>query len=113
MERVEISMKDFLCGITTGIPICCITWFASEWHHFDGNGKDAHWNRIPKKIDEVQYIPCPECGKKGNFKDIWVCPIDADCGVCQSGGFRNRIIKPRKNGMRRVSEINKQIKPRR
>jgi hypothetical protein len=107
MEQIKISMEDFICGITTGIPICCITWYASEWVRLDRNARDIHWLGMSKKMDEIQYIPCPVCGKRGNFVDIWLCPGSADCKGCQTGGFRERIKKPRKYGMRRASEIYK------
>lgn len=105
INEKPIPMKVFLCGITTGIPLCCIAWYSGGWHLLDKEARAAHWPDSEEMIKRLQYIPCPECIKNKNFVNVWYCQADADCRVCLTGGFRERIIKPRKHGMRRASEL--------
>lgn len=58
---------DFLYGIISGIPLCCIIYYSFM------NKKNKHglWYKISFKSkipSDINYVPCPRCISKNRFK---------------------------------------------
>lgn len=62
----ETNLTDHMavnlaCGIHSGIPICCIAYFVSEWIHFDNKTRYKRIRNFRKLKLKVDYVPCPNC----------------------------------------------------
>jgi hypothetical protein len=56
------------CGLHSGIPACCVHYYATKWMWKTTKEKEARWERINRIEDKMDidgwgYIPCPSCLK--------------------------------------------------
>lgn len=66
----EYTAHDIRCGLHSGIPICCVAYFITQWQPSEKNkfGIHAASNRR-EQLDypKVGYIPCEQCIRDKNF----------------------------------------------
>lgn len=76
-EKLHLLEKEILCGVHSGMNLCCILWYAGNFSEFlwwlndcevynteiDGEivslpyfKKDSLWF-----VNGARYVPCPEC----------------------------------------------------
>jgi len=82
-KRIKGALHDFLMGLISGIPICCIIYFINTrkyretLKHLTDLGvltKKEYWNIWLGEIDYTDYynsphyIICPKCLKNGKWK---------------------------------------------
>jgi hypothetical protein len=94
-HRLKHINKIVNCGIHSGIPICCIRFYVSDWlwivHDPRSSTWRSYWNQLEKKRKPIynpktkkvkynfEYIPCPDCLKKNSFSKIKKCPKGSTC----------------------------------
>jgi hypothetical protein len=81
---------DVECGLHSGIPPCCVLWYAAECReaimqaHADGNRVAMRrFDAYRDKVDRVAarrgirgwgYVPCPLCLRSGRVVRLRRCP---------------------------------------
>ena len=72
---MKVSRCDFLCGVCSNIPVCCIAFYKTDWDTMqDRTEYNEKFNIAEEKRGKlIQYIPCPDCLDKENFVEIADC----------------------------------------
>jgi hypothetical protein len=68
----ELLDHDIECGRHSGIPECCIQFFATKWRPVKLGCEEweKHWKKIPAP---AEYITCPSCTEAGRWVEIKDC----------------------------------------
>ena len=71
---IEMYWWDLIsirCGIHSGLPKCCRSFFANTWSRLGFEEKGPHG----QKIKELSwgYVPCPECVHTNNKIAVYAC----------------------------------------
>ena len=78
--RLEHLGATIACGLHSGIPECCVRFYACEWLWWDV--PRMSWNRrhtMANSPGDHGYIPCLSCARTGYAVPLAPCPV----GYCQ------------------------------
>ena len=67
LSRILETELHIKYGIQSGIPLCCVAFFVTEWLDSPEERRDEHRKFLKWHEISVNYIPCPNCIISGNL----------------------------------------------
>jgi len=72
IDRIRIFISEFIEGIHSKIPLCCIISYCKHDGFEVAHQKSTEYGVVWEKFNELKigYVPCKKCFEKRKFKKI-------------------------------------------
>lgn len=97
LRRLKHLPKTIECGIHSGFPACCISFYIVRLLLFSKQQVKNYWKKINQSSVSWGYIPCPDCLATNNMVEVKKCPIGHCWHAEECAGNNNEISKRKKS----------------